>query len=57
MGQLAAKKENFSKAHVVAFRDKFEDFKAFFDPRFKGLSAIDVWKYIGGTVPKKEAKK
>lgn len=55
--QFAAKKENFSKAHVDAFKDKFEDFKEYFDPRFKGISAIEVWKYIGGTVPRKEDKK
>ena len=57
MAQLACKKENFSKAHVKAFKDKFEDFKKWYDPLFKGISAEDVWKYIGGTIPKKEAKK
>ena len=56
MSQIAAKKGNFSKAHVKAFRDDFEKFKEFFDPRFKGISALDVWKSIGGTMPKTSKK-
>ena len=56
MSQLAPNKGNFTKAHRVAFKDNYEAFKKYFDPRFKGISAEEVWKHIGGTVPKKEAK-
>ena len=56
MGQISAKKAGFSKAHVDAFKT-LEAFKAWYDPIFKDVSAVDIWKSIGGTVPKKEAKK
>ena len=59
MSQLSPNKGNFTKAHRVAFKDDYEAFKKFFDPRFKvegEISAAEVWKHIGGTVPKKEAK-
>lgn len=57
MAQIKADKRNFTKAHVKAFKNDFEQFKKFYDPRFKGLSASDVWKHIGGDPQKKEVKK
>lgn len=57
MAQIEPKKGNFSKAHVIAFKDDYEAFKKWYDPRFKTLSAKEVWKHIGGTEPKKVDKK
>lgn len=50
--ELDAKKTGFSPVIVKAFKGDFVKFKAWFDPKYKNLTAEDVWKSIGGDIKK-----
>lgn len=52
--QHDAKLTGFSKGLLVSFKGDYEAFKKWYDPKYKNKSAADVWKSIGGTVPKKK---
>lgn len=55
--QLDASKTGWS-ANMLRLCKSFEDFKAWYDPRYKGMKAETVWKKMGGKVEtKKEAAK
>jgi hypothetical protein len=55
MAQLEAKNTGWSKDLLRIF-DNFESFKTWYDPIYKGMKAEDVWREIGGKLPKKEKK-
>lgn len=50
MSQLEAKNTGFTKDLLRVFKD-FEAFKEWYDPKYKGMKAEDVWKNIGGKKP------
>jgi len=52
-----AKKTGFSKDLLKTCKGDFKTFEAWFNEKYEGLKAADVWKQLGGQVPKKEAKK
>ncbi len=47
--QLDATKTTFSK-NIVNVYKSFKDFKAWFDPKYKNVSAEEVWKKLGGKI-------
>lgn len=52
--QLDAKLTGFSSGLLVSFKNNYEDFKKWYDPKYKNESAANIWKSIGGTLPKKD---
>ena len=53
--QLDARKTGWSGSLLQLFKS-FDDFKAWYDPRYKSMKAEIVWRKIGGKIEtKKEA--
>lgn len=55
MAQLDAKKTAWNPLLRRNFKS-FEEFKKYYDPMYKNMKAEDVWKKIGGEIPKKKKK-
>lgn len=53
--QLDANKTGWPDNFAGHFKN-FEDFKNWYDPKYKNLKAEEVWKKIGGKLPEKKKK-
>jgi len=53
--QLDSKKTGWASNMLSLFKS-FDEFKTWYDPRYKGEKAEEIWKKIGGKIEIKKKK-